>query len=105
MRGIDPVPRKEVDDDDARVAEPGFAEQLRRAEGEETSNARGECAEGACFGGELRCGRGVGGNPYDDAPPVVEVGDRGVVATGRPLGESPDADDPDPRQSRRDRRG
>jgi hypothetical protein len=105
VRGVDPVAGKEIDDDDARVAEAGLAEQLRCAEGEETANAGGQCAEGARFRGELRCGRSIGGNTHDDAPPVVEVGDGGVVAAGRPLGEGTDADDPDPRQSRRDRRG
>lgn len=102
---VDAIPGKEVHDDDTRVAQAGLAEQLGSAEGEETSHTRGERAQRAHLRGELGGGRRVGRHPHDHTAPVVEVGDRCVVAAGRSLGESADSDDADPRESRRDRRG
>ena len=105
VRGVDAVAGQEVDDDGARVADAGFAEQLGRAEGEETAHAGGERAERAHLGGELGSGGVVRGNAHDHAATVVEIGDRGVVAAGGAFGERADSDDADPGQSRRHGRG
>ena len=105
VSGIDAVAGKEVHDDGAGVAEAGLAEQFGRAEGQKTAHARGQRAQGARLGGEFRCGIRVGRRPHDDASSVVEFGERGVVASGRALGEDADSDDADPGQSRGHRRG
>ena len=47
----------------------------------------------------------VGRDAHDDAAPVVEIGDRGVVAAGGAFGQRADSDDADPGQSRRHGRG
>ena len=105
VRRIDAVPGQEVDDHGARVADAGFAEEFGCAEGQQSTNARGQCPERPHLGGQFRRCRVVDGNPHDHTPPVVELGDRGVVAPGRSLGQHADSDDAGPRQSRRDGRG
>ena len=105
VRRVDAVAGQEVDDDRARVADAGFAEQLGRAEGQQPAHAGGQRAQRAHLGGELGSGGVVGGDAHDHAATVVEIGDRGVVAAGGALGERADSDDADPGQSRRHRRG
>ena len=105
MRRVDAVAGQEVDDHGAGVADARFAEQLGRAEGQQTSNARGQCPERSHLGCQLRSVRVIGGNPHHHAPSVVELGDRGVVTAGRPFGQLADSDDADPGQSRRHGRG
>ena len=73
--------------------------------GRRPAHAGGERAQRAHLGGELGSGVVVGGDAHDDAATVVEIGDRGVVATGGAFGERADSDDADPGQSRRHGRG
>jgi hypothetical protein len=103
--GVDAVAGQEVDHDGTRVADARFAQQLGRAEREESSHTGRESAERAHLGRELGDGGVVRRNTDDHAATVIEVCDRCVVAAGGAFGERADSDDADPGQSRRHGRG
>ena len=105
VRGIHAIARKEVDDDGPGIAESRFAEQFGSTEGQQTADARRQRTQGARLGGEFGAGIRVGRSAHDDASSVIEFGERGVVATGRALGENADSDDAHPGQSRGHGRG
>ncbi len=105
VRGVDAVAREEVDDDDPGIAEARLAEELGRAEGEEAAHAGGQRAQRADLGGEFADRFRRRRRTDDDPAAVVEIGHRGVVATGQTLGQEARPDDADPGQSGRHGRG
>jgi hypothetical protein len=105
MRRVDPIAGEEIDHDDTAVTQSRFSEELGSTEREKAAYARGQGAQCAYFGGQLRRRRRVRGNADDDTPAVVEVRHRRVVPAGRALGEGTDPDHRDPRKSQRDGRG
>ena len=105
VRGIHAVAGKKVHDDGPGIAEAGLAEQFGSTEGQQTAHARRQRPQGARFGGEFGAGIRVGRSAHDDASPVIEFGQRGVVSTGGAFGENADSDDAHPGQSRGHGRG
>ena len=73
----------------AGIAEARLAEEFRRAEGEEAAHAGGQRAQRAHLCGEFADGFRRRGRTDDDPAAIVEIGHRGVVATGQTLGQRP----------------
>lgn len=105
VRRVDAVSGQEGDDDRTRLADTRFAEELGCAEREQLAHAGRERAQRAGLGGEFGRGIRLGRSAHDDTAAVLELGDRGVVATGGALGQQTCSDDAYPRESRGHRRG